>query len=82
MKTKELPYTERYVRWCGTLTLRRCQIANKRLDSDKIYEFVMQCRRSGLSDRQWCLDNDIVPDVSKFEHSIKGVFYALMTSVN
>ena len=21
----------------------------------------MQCRKSGLSDRQWCLDNDIVP---------------------
>ncbi len=36
-------------------------MANKRLDYDKIYELVMQCRRSGLSDRQWCLDNDIVP---------------------
>lgn len=34
---------------------------NKRLDYDKIYGLVMQCRRSGLSDRQWCLDNDIVP---------------------
>ena len=37
-------------------------MANKRLDYDKIYELVMQCRRSGLSDRQWCLDNDIVPN--------------------
>ena len=36
-------------------------MANKRLDYDKIYELVMQCRKSGLSDRQWCLDNDIVP---------------------
>lgn len=35
-------------------------MANKRLDYDKIYELVMQCRKSGLSDRQWCLDNDIV----------------------
>lgn len=34
-------------------------MANKRLDYDKIYELVMQCRKSGLSDRQWCLDNDI-----------------------
>lgn len=36
-------------------------MANNRLDYDKIYELVMQCRKSGLSDRQWCLDNDIVP---------------------
>ena len=36
-------------------------MASKRLDYDKIYELVMQCRKSGLSDRQWCLDNDIVP---------------------
>ena len=36
-------------------------MANKRLDYDKIYELVMQCRQSGLSDRQWCLDNNIVP---------------------
>lgn len=35
-------------------------MANKRLDYDMIYELVMQCRKSGLSDRQWCLDNDIV----------------------
>ena len=35
-------------------------MANIRLDYDKIYELVMQCRKSGLSDRQWCLDNDIV----------------------
>ena len=36
-------------------------MANKRLDYDMIYELVMQCCKSSLSDRQWCLDNDIVP---------------------
>lgn len=36
-------------------------MANKRLDYDKIYGLVMQCRKSGLSDKQWCIDNDIVP---------------------
>lgn len=41
--------------------MRRYPTANKRLDYDKIYDLVMQCRKSGLSDRQWCLDNDIVP---------------------
>ena len=40
-------------------------MANKRLDYDRIYELVMQCRKSGLSDRQWCLDNDIVPRVAE-----------------
>lgn len=36
-------------------------MAYKRLDYDKVYALVMQCRKSGLSDRQWCIDNDIVP---------------------
>lgn len=36
-------------------------MANKRLDYDKIYELVMECRQSGLSDRQWCINHDIVP---------------------
>lgn len=36
-------------------------MANNRLDYDEIYELVMQCHKSGLSDRPWCLDNDIVP---------------------
>ena len=30
-------------------------MANKRLDYDKLYETVIQCRTSGLTDRQWCL---------------------------
>lgn len=36
-------------------------MANTRLDYDKIYDLVMQCRKSGLSDRQWCIDHDIIP---------------------
>ena len=30
-------------------------MANKRLDYDKLYETVIECRTSGLTDRQWCL---------------------------
>ena len=44
-------------------------MANKRLDYDKISALVIQCRKSGLSDRQWCLDNDIVP--STFYYWVK-----------
>lgn len=29
-------------------------MANKRLDYDKLYKTVIQCRTSGLTDRQWC----------------------------
>lgn len=36
-------------------------MANKTLDYDKVFELVMQCRKSGLSDRQWCIDHDIIP---------------------
>ena len=36
-------------------------MANKRIDYDKSYDLAMQCRKSSLFDRQWCLDNDIVP---------------------
>lgn len=41
--------------------IEKVPMANKRLDYDMIYELVMQCCKSSLSDRQWCLDNDIVP---------------------
>ena len=47
-------------------------MANKRLDYDKIYELVMQCRKSGLSDRQWCLDNDIVPSTFYYWYAGSG----------
>lgn len=36
-------------------------MADKKLYYDKIYDLVMQCRKSGLSDKQWCINNDIAP---------------------
>ena len=36
-------------------------MANTRLDMDKIYKLVMTCRQSGLSDKQWCIENAINP---------------------
>ena len=34
-------------------------MARKRLDSDRAFQLIMECRSSGLSDRQWCLDQGI-----------------------
>lgn len=34
-------------------------MANTRLDYDRIYGLVMECRTSGLTDRQWCINHDI-----------------------
>lgn len=34
-------------------------MANKRLDHNAIFQLIMQCRSSGLSDRQWCLSQGI-----------------------
>lgn len=34
-------------------------MADKKLYYDKIYGLVMQCRKSGLSDKQWCINNAI-----------------------
>lgn len=36
-------------------------MADKKVYYDKIYDLVMQCRKSGLSDKQWCINNDIAP---------------------
>ena len=36
-------------------------MADKKLYYDKIYGLVMQCRKSGLSDKQWCINNAIAP---------------------
>ena len=36
-------------------------MADKKLYYDKIYGLVMQCRKGGLSDKQWCINNDIAP---------------------
>lgn len=33
----------------------------KRISSDEQLRLVMECRRSGLSDYQWCQENDINP---------------------
>lgn len=34
-------------------------MAKKHLDRDAIFELIMQCRSSGLSDRQWCINQGI-----------------------
>lgn len=36
-------------------------MADKNVYYDKIYDLVMQCRKSGLFDKQWCINNDIAP---------------------
>ena len=36
-------------------------MANKKLDYEKVFQHIMDCRNSGLSDRQWCIENDIIP---------------------
>ena len=33
----------------------------KRRTEQEQYEIIMECRRSGLSDHQWCLEHDINP---------------------
>lgn len=32
-----------------------------RVPSEEQYQLIMECRRSGLSDQQWCLNHDIKP---------------------
>lgn len=34
---------------------------NPRISADKQYQLIMECRSSGLSDHQWCLEHDIKP---------------------
>lgn len=34
-------------------------MARKRLDHNAIFQLIMQCRSSGLSDRQWCMNQGI-----------------------
>ena len=33
----------------------------KRVCRDEQFRLIMECRRSGLSDYQWCMENDILP---------------------
>lgn len=32
-----------------------------RVSADDQYRLIMECRKSGLSDQQWCMNNDIKP---------------------
>ena len=32
-----------------------------RVSAEEQYRLIMECRKSGLSDQQWCLNNDIKP---------------------
>lgn len=34
---------------------------SQRISADKQYQLVLECRSSGLSDHQWCLEHDINP---------------------
>lgn len=34
-------------------------MANTRLDYDKLFQLVLECRKSGLSDRQWCINQGV-----------------------
>lgn len=51
------------LRGCKHFTLfRRIAIMrSKRLSNDEAFRLIMECRRSGLPDYQWCQMNDINP---------------------
>ena len=34
---------------------------SKRIPAEEQYRLIMQCRRSGLTDHQWCMEHDIKP---------------------
>ena len=42
---------------------------NTKLDLQKTFQLVMECRQSGMSDRQWCIEHDIHP--STFYYWVK-----------
>ena len=43
------------------LQLWRITMRARRYTEQEQYEIIMKCRQSGLSDHQWCLENDINP---------------------
>ena len=43
------------------LQLWRSTMRAKRRTEQEQYEIIMECRQSGLSDHQWCLEHDINP---------------------
>ena len=34
---------------------------SKRIPAEKQYRLIMECRQSGLTDHQWCVEHDIKP---------------------
>ncbi len=42
-----------------------------RVPVEEQYRLIMECRKSGLSDHQWCLNNDINPGT--FYYWVKGL---------
>ena len=34
---------------------------NKRIPAEEQYRLIMECRQSGLTDHQWCVEHDINP---------------------
>lgn len=36
-------------------------MSTARVSAEEQYKLIMECRQSGLSDQQWCLDHDIKP---------------------
>ena len=39
----------------------KCQYTNDYLLTEKQYRLIMECRQSGLTDHQWCVEHDIKP---------------------
>lgn len=44
---------------------------SKRIPAEEQYRLIMECRQSGLTDHQWCVEHDIKPGT--FYIAIKGV---------
>ena len=36
-------------------------MSRKRLDLEQTFQLITECRKSGMSDRQWCINHDITP---------------------
>ena len=43
---------------------------SKRIPAEKQYRLIMECRQSGLTDHQWCVEHDIKPGT--FYNWVKG----------
>ena len=38
-------------------------IRSKRIPAEEQYRLIMECRQSGLTDHQWCMEHDIKPGI-------------------